>query len=253
MNKLFPFGVELKIEQEETFISRREELLELAHQHSLLLIRGLPTLSKARLLLWASNGDDDNLIHWDSGPVMEMKVQKDSPNYLFSTEKVPFHWDGAFHQEARFLLFNCIDAPIENAGGETLFINTERVLDKVSVKTKETWQDLKIRYTTEKLAHYGGDITVPLMRKHAYKDKLVMRYGEDVNSDKNPVVVEILNHCEQDKLKLNISHHLYQSDVCYSHSWQAGDLLIADNLSLLHGRNAFDTHTARHLRRIQMR
>jgi alpha-ketoglutarate-dependent taurine dioxygenase len=39
---------------------------------------------------------------------------------------------------------------------------------------------------------------------------------------------------------------------CAEHAWRAGDVLIADNHALLHGRKAFIDATRRHLRRVNI-
>jgi alpha-ketoglutarate-dependent taurine dioxygenase len=39
---------------------------------------------------------------------------------------------------------------------------------------------------------------------------------------------------------------------CAEHAWHAGDVLIADNHALLHGRKAFVDATRRHIRRVNI-
>jgi alpha-ketoglutarate-dependent taurine dioxygenase len=45
---------------------------------------------------------------------------------------------------------------------------------------------------------------------------------------------------------------LYDPRHCYVHSWQAGDLAVADNYTLLHGREPYATKCGRHLRRVHV-
>jgi alpha-ketoglutarate-dependent taurine dioxygenase len=52
--------------------------------------------------------------------------------------------------------------------------------------------------------------------------------------------------------KDEMAHLLYDSNHCYEHEWQQGDVLMCDNHSLVHGRHAFRKNTPRHLRRIQL-
>jgi alpha-ketoglutarate-dependent taurine dioxygenase len=70
----------------------------------------------------------------------------------------------------------------------------------------------------------------------------------------NPVSVAIANKDSLDSSTIlkELSAYLRQSAFIYEHQWQDGDYLIADNFSLLHGRNAFQKNSKRHLRRIQI-
>jgi alpha-ketoglutarate-dependent taurine dioxygenase len=45
---------------------------------------------------------------------------------------------------------------------------------------------------------------------------------------------------------------LNDESVCYRHQWLEGDVVIADNHVLLHGRRAFDKNAARRIRRINI-
>ena len=38
----------------------------------------------------------------------------------------------------------------------------------------------------------------------------------------------------------------------YAHDWRTGDLVVADNYTLLHGREAFTTRSPRHLQRVHV-
>ncbi|WP_046880103.1 TauD/TfdA family dioxygenase, partial [Pseudomonas aeruginosa] len=45
---------------------------------------------------------------------------------------------------------------------------------------------------------------------------------------------------------------LYHPQAHYAHRWRSDDLVIADNLTLLHGREAFAHRAPRHLRRVHI-
>jgi hypothetical protein len=45
---------------------------------------------------------------------------------------------------------------------------------------------------------------------------------------------------------------LYDAQHCYAHAWQAGDLVVADNYTLLHGREPYARKCGRHLRRVHV-
>ena len=187
----------------------------------------------------------------DFGQVMELKESQDPKNYLFSREAVPFHWDGAFHEVPSILLFNCIQAM--GKGGETIFTNTESIWDSWSEEKRNQLARIKVQYTTEKKAHYGGTISQDLLAKHPKTGASVLRFGEEVKTKLNPVNRRASNPKDEVFLQ-DLDRMLYDQKFCYQHRWQEGDILLADNHSLLHGRRPFQAEVkARHIRRIQIR
>ncbi len=252
-NNLFkPYLLESSLRQDLTD-ENFKQILTLVRRHHLVIFRGFPALSRDDLLQFCKK--NAGLVSWEFGEVMEMKVSKHAENYLFTEGDVPLHWDGAFHQEPRFLLFHCIDAPKPNTGGETLFVNTNMVWKSATASQRAFWSDLQLQFSTEKKAHYGGQITAKLVQKHPDTRQTILRFAEPVGEDYlNPVDVQVVGkHALESKTILTeMSQNMRQPHCCYVHQWQQGDYLIADNFSLLHGRNAFTKHTPRHLRRIQI-
>jgi len=245
---LQPFGLELK-----TRIPQ-DLLMDLVGLHKLVVIKGLDDLNRIDFLEFARGFQGFNLLEWSFGPVMEMKEDPSIPNYLFSREHVPFHWDGAFFQVPDFLLFHCVDSPTSDGGGETLFANTEMILRDASAEEVCEWGKVELQFTTEKRAHYGGVIRTPLLDVHPLTRAPIVRFAERVSTQLNPVSLEVFGVDAQraSALEARMTNALYSDKYCYSHQWERGDFIIADNHSLLHGRNAFDFEVPRHLRRIQL-
>ncbi len=188
------------------------------------------------------------VLSWDFGQVMEMKYNEDSVNYLFSSERVPLHWDGAFHRVPQFLIFYCVESSI-NSGGETLFTNTQKIYDSLTSEEKEECSQVSFEYTTEKMAHYGGVIIEPLLQMHPQKLTPILRIAEEVQTDKNPVrrVQVAGNH----KICSEIEKRLNEESFCHSHKWAKGDLVIVDNFTFLHGRNPLGENLSRSFNRVQ--
>ncbi|TAL59549.1 MAG: TauD/TfdA family dioxygenase [Legionella sp.] len=228
-------------------------LLDKVREHKLLVLRGFHALTRDELLDYCQQ--QAKLLHWDFGPVMEMQVATQPKNYLFTEGDVPLHWDGAFHQEPQFLLFHCIQAPLANSGGETLFVNTEKMWQDASAKQQKEWGEYTLNFVTEKLAHYGGNIQRPLVSQHPQSQHPILRFAEPVGENYlNPVNVQVRDRCLNQSAQIlkKLSQIARQPAYRYEHVWQKGDFLLADNFSLLHGRNAFKRHSPRHLRRIQI-
>jgi alpha-ketoglutarate-dependent taurine dioxygenase len=250
--KMDPFGALI---QAKTLPSMKK-ILGLLSQEKLVLIRGLAPLTKENFLAFCRGADRqrDALLHWDFGPVMELRVEKNAKNYLFSHEPVPFHWDGAFHRVPSTLIFNCITAPGPATGGETLFCDTEKVLQKTHEETKADWDRIRLTYRTQKVAHYGGEFTTPLVVDHPRRSGKVLRFAEEVKTELNPVSLEVsgVDSENANKTVSFLSQRIYQEDVCLEHRWHEGDLLLVDNHAILHARRSFIQETPRHIRRIQL-
>jgi len=50
----------------------------------------------------------------------------------------------------------------------------------------------------------------------------------------------------------DMHERLHADANCYRHEWQAGDVVIADNHALLHGRTAFAQNAERSIRRVNI-
>lgn len=207
------------------------------------LERGLE-LSTDELISRASSLGE--LLHWDFGPVMTMRFDPGAQNYLFSDEAVPFHWDGAFYKEPRFLLFYCLESL--GSGGETIFSDTTALWETLTEEEKAICRGVTLTYKTEKKAHYGGEITVPLVQTHPVTGGTILRLAERVETEKNPVTLKI--HGTSEDFFLSLVKRLHQG--AHAHRWEKGDLLLIDNFRFLHGRRPLGENKRRSFQRIQI-
>ena len=152
-----------------------------------------------------------------------------------------------------YIFFSCEEAPAQGDGGETLFCDTIRLLQEVPAERHRLWNDISITYSTEKMAHYGGSFTSPLLAKHPTTGIEVLRYAEPVD-DLNPVHLEIagLPAREHPAFVADMHQRLNAPQFCSAHVWKSGDFVIADNHALLHGRRAFLHADKRHIRRVNI-
>lgn len=207
-------------------------------------------LEKAMSLSSKVGAVQDKLLFWEFGPLMNMSYDHSANNYLFSDEKVPFHWDGAFYKEPRLLLFYCTES--EGQGGETLFTNTENIWEALTKAEKNLCSKVLLTYKTKKMAHYGGEITVPLVQKHPLTGKAILRMAERVETDLNPVELAISGVSDVKGFYDEMVAKLYDEKFIYSHEWSAGDLVIVDNFTYLHGRKELGLNRKRAFKRIQI-
>ena len=252
---LAPFGLLIRATRPTPLTALAPAVLEaLARQHRIVVLRGFAETPREDFLAYCRAIPGGGLLEWDFGPVMEMHERPDAKNYLFSREAVPFHWDGAFHKVPSYLMFCCVEAPLENAGGETLFCDTSRVFAEATPAEKERMQNAELTFETAKLAHYGGKITGKLVQPHPKTGEPVLRFAEPVTTELNPVTLTISGVPEHERAPLlaRLTERVYAPENCYRHAWAPADILIADNHALIHGRRAFERDCPRHLRRIQV-
>jgi len=222
------------------------------NQYRILVFRGYRTMPEQDLALYAQRLGKP--LQWQFGAINHLKVKPDAENYIFTDHEVPMHWDGAFAGKIPYIiLFQCIVAPAPEDGGGTTFADTERILKDASAEQLERWRKISITYTTEKKVHYGGQITQQLVARHPVEDKQVMRYAEPVD-DLNPVALKISGlHGQADEAFIaGMKALLYDPRYLYTHRWETGDIVLADNHTLLHGREAFKKANERYIQRVNI-
>jgi alpha-ketoglutarate-dependent taurine dioxygenase len=188
------------------------------------------------------------LLTWNFGVVMKMNYDENATNYLFSAGRVPLHWDGPFHVEPSYILFYC-DAS-DGDGGETILVDTRALMRELDSTQRERWGKVKITYRTEKRAHYGGSFSSAIVREHPRLPQMVLRFCEVVDSELNPLEIEIEGG--YDWLYEEIVAETYNPRYVYRHSWNSGDLLLVDNHTYLHGREPLGSNTIRSFRRVHI-
>ena len=223
---------------------------------SVVVLRGFSPLSNDEMIAYAQAWGE--ILTWDFGAVLDLRVHETPQNYLFTHGNVPFHWDGAFARAVpSFQLFQCRKAPPAGAGGETLFMHTTRVWQRATPEQRSAWGEVEITYSTQKVAHYGGKVTARLLARHPHTSATTLRFAEELNDESvklNPLFLDIrgVPEDERERFLADLRRALYDPHVCYAHAWRDGDLLLADNHALLHGRNPFRVDAPRHLQRIHI-
>lgn len=252
--ELEPFGLEVTA----TSASASTEHIETAllknwiAKHRYVLLRGFAALSTEAMTRLADTLGKS--LEWEFGAINELVAKPDAKNYIYTTGAVPFHWDGAFVGKIpHYILFSCEVAPPENSGGETIFCDGAKLLQEATAKQRVLWAATSVTYSTEKVVHYGGSFTSPMIARHPVSGEETLRFAEPVR-DLNPVSLEIpgMSPQERDALIAEMTTLLRKPQYCVAHAWRAGDVLVADNHALLHGRNAFVHSGLRHIRRINI-
>lgn len=250
---LRPFGMLVQLE-EGTALGDLDPALLLAwvDEHRVVLLRGVRRASKPELVAAARRLGP--LQPWSFGAVHEVTPKADPNNYLYTQRAVPLHWDGAFAGRApRLLLFQCLETPPPGAGGETVFVDTTRVVARADAATRDVWRSLVFAYETDRVAHYGGRFEARALDVHPRTHEPVLRFAEPVD-DLNPVRVRGigLDPLASAGAITALRASLQDEAATLVHAWEPGDVLLADNHALLHGRRPFVLGGGRLLQRVNV-
>jgi len=256
---LKPFGVVVEPANEKMKVQDLdvEILRELFRKHQLVLLRGFETFQ---------NADDfsnycevwGEVSLWPFGKVLELIEQDNPEDHIFDHNYVPLHWDGMYRpQVPEYQIFHCVKAPLPGQGGATTFSNTVLALESAPSEEKEFWNKVTGSYQ-RKMEFYNSKTLSPIITKHPFRDFSVIRYNEPPSEAKgdfvNPPNLEFngIDHAELDAFHRSLEKALYSPDNFYAHEWQTGDIVIADNFSLLHGREGFVSKSPRHIQRVHV-
>lgn len=260
LTPLIPFGLQIESDHASAPLASLDvaELREQVLQHRVLVLRGFAPLDRSAFEEYAHNWGE--ILMWKFGAILDVVVDPNAQNYLFTHGSVPHHWDGAFAETVPFLqLFQCLAAPggaeSSDDGGETVFCDTTRVWNEAPIELQESWKGTTVSYRTEKVAHYGGDIRADLVSHHPLTGETTLRFAEPPDAETaplNPLSLQV-EGSTLEALMQELQPRLYADDYCYVHPWQAGDYVIADNHALLHARKAFRPTASRHLQRIHIK
>lgn len=257
-----PFGVMVRPLEDDTNVGQLPlpTIRDLAREHHLVVLRGFRTFtgdpagSVAFADYCATWGE---ISVWPFGKVLELIEQKNPTDHIFDHNYVPLHWDGMYRKQVpEFQIFHCASAPEISEGGRTTFSNTAQLLARTAGPERAAWEQVTGSYR-RKTEHYDSHTVAPLVSKHPVRDFSVIRYNEPPRSNDESFInhpglafTGVENGTEAFHRALGLA--LYDPENFYAHAWQTGDILISDNYTLLHGREAFKSGAARHLRRVHV-
>ncbi|RZL46795.1 MAG: hypothetical protein EOP00_13880, partial [Pedobacter sp.] len=254
LEPLQPFGVIIRNQNTEGTIAQfsTEQILDWVNTFKIVVFKGYQTFTKQDLAMYGQKLGEP--LQWAFGAINDLKVKPDTENYIFTDHAVPMHWDGAFVGKIPYvILFQCIIAPKKEDMGGTTFADTQKILENAPKEKFEAWSKVVITYKTKKVVHFGGEITQKFIDKHKVTGKEIIRYAEPVD-DLNPVSLDfkgLISKTPEEFIK-ETREYLYHPDNLYTHRWEAGDIVLADNHTLLHGREAFQNPNERYIQRINI-
>ncbi|MFH8368370.1 TauD/TfdA dioxygenase family protein [Streptomyces sp. NPDC018031] len=258
VSALEPFGVRVDAARPGADLGELPvpDLRELVRDHHLLLLRGFAGITGPEDLTGYSEGWGA-IGMWPFGAVLELVEHADPGDHIFDHGYVPLHWDGMYRpQVPEFQVFHCVSEPGAGHGGRTVFTQTGAVLRHADRATRELWERATGEYR-RKMEFYDSEAVSPVVTAHPDRGFPVIRYNEPVPADADFVNHPDLRFTGLPEDRTEEFHHtltsaLYDPRHLYAHSWRTGDLVVADNYTLLHGREAFTSGCRRHLRRVHV-
>lgn len=195
---------------------------------------------------------------WPFGKVLELIEQENPEDHIFDHRYVPLHWDGMYRpQVPEYQIFHCVKAPAPGQGGRTTFSNTRLALEHAAPEIRALWSRVTGDYR-RKMEFYDSRTVSPVVTRHPFGGHEVIRYNEPPS----PAQGAFINPPDQrftgataDELQVfhrSLQDALYSPAAFYAHEWQAGDVVLADNFTLLHGREGFVSRSPRHIRRVHV-
>ncbi len=235
-----------------------DHLRELVRREHLIVLRGFHTFQDAESFAnycerWG------RISIWPFGKVLELIEQENPEDHIFDNNYVPLHWDGMYRPEIpEFQMFHCVRAPLAQHGGRTTFSNTVIALREASAHDRSLWHKVTGHYQ-RKMEFYDSKTVSPVIASHPDRGFSVIRYNEPPSEKNghrfvNPPVLSFsgIEVDELEEFHSSLRNALYAPASFYAHEWRVGDVVIADNYTLLHGREAFVTRSPRHLRRVHV-
>ncbi len=234
------------------------ELKDLVRQHALVIIRGFVNQFQNRSLLINFAGKWGEIMMWPFGEILDIKYDPQTNDHIFDNSYVPLHWDGMYKPAIPELqIFYCLSSPNENSQGGTTFTHTTKLLNTINEELVNQWEKINVTYSIKQVVHYGGKVTSPLITTHPDLGTRILRYNEPVRSDgtflnQHQLQYHNIEPEKQAGFEKNLLELLYDKRFYYAHQWQQNDIVIADNFSLLHGRESFTRQSGRHIQRIHI-
>jgi len=158
---------------------------------------------------------------------------RDRGNYFW-------HSDKSYHDVPSLLtMLHAVELP--PAGGETQFANTALAYDALDAASKARIQGLRAVHSWEASRIQSGStpatpaqmaerppVSHPLVREHPGTGRLALYLGNHAGH------IEGWDIAEGQALLRGLLAHATAAQFVYSHSWQAGDLVLWDNRCLVH-------------------
>ncbi|MEU3355939.1 TauD/TfdA family dioxygenase [Streptomyces sp. NPDC037389] len=169
--------------------------------------------------------------------------------------RVPLHWDGMFDPCApEFQILDCVSAFEGGHAGRALYCDTVRLLADAGPGPAGPWRAVTVTYRVPR----GPRAVRPLVVPHPRHGAPTLRHHEPPREDDRDLLdrpshqFDGIDATAVPALLDGLRTALYDPRYLYAHAWRTGDVVVADNHALLHGREAPADGTHRRLRQVRV-
>ena len=229
----------------------RDEVTRLFFDHHLILIRGqvLSIQQQMDFVRWfgeirvPSREIHPHLVGTDLSYTYISNAREDGTGGG-NAELVP-HQDYSFADPVGGIALYALEVPA--SGGETGFIDTRRALERLHPHQRQRIQDLEaVHFERFARGETPNRVRHPVVLRHPVTGRQSLFV--------DPLFTESLVGLAPEvgtSLLRELWAALEDPALAHWHRWEIGDLIVWDNLVLMHARNVFDADERRTLRRCQ--
>ncbi|KAI0855118.1 Pyoverdine/dityrosine biosynthesis protein-domain-containing protein [Xylaria cubensis] len=248
-----------------------DKVRHLSNNFSPVVLRGFSeTLDED---VWVKKGHElGKILNWAlTGTIFKVVNTRDDSkmaNNVASNESLPMHFDGIFKFEDRedqvtgevkkvlsppgYQYFTCL-ATAPKGDGYTLFCNSRLFFRFLPA----SWTLERLEPVTWEMTNDGFWSNVhkslSLIVRHPVTNAPCLRWHSPWNGEKTKYSTYkiVIENDEQSLVQL-IENLTYDFRVCLRFSWEKGDLLVNDNVSMLHTRTSYTSNCDREMWRIHL-
>lgn len=197
-------------------------------------------------------------VEYRYGTKLIQEQRPETDNSQFRTGAIPMHIDGVFNANGvRYVGLECLEAPQE--GGETLVASSSAFFATAPHELVATLRDIEIEYRSNVSGFYidrpeGNPVIAPIQVDPVTGGN-ALHVGVDYPEDSTRnFQASVVGYSRPQSLALfeRLDAVFRLPEITYSHRWEVGQILIMDNLRVLHGRAAYPVDSARKMLRISV-
>ncbi|KAJ8133279.1 hypothetical protein O1611_g341 [Lasiodiplodia mahajangana] len=248
-----------------------QKVRHLSNNFSPVVLRGFSGTTDEDI--WVEKGHElGKILSWAlTGTIFKVVNSRDDSkmaNNVTSNEPLPMHFDGVFkftdHEDPvtgevkkaldppGYQYFTCL-ATAPKGDGYTLFCSSRLVFRYLPV----SWPVERLEPVTWEMTNDGFWSNVhkglPLVVRHSVTGAPCLRWHSPWDSDKTKYSsYKIVVENEEQSLVQLIERSTYDFRACLRFSWQVGDLLVSDNVAMLHTRTSYTSECDREMWRIHL-
>lgn len=163
-------------------------------------------------------------------------IRKDGTLITGHKGAIEWHTDSAYYAKPLNKTWNILYGEIiPKKGGETAFAYCQLAYQKLSIQQKNFLRNKKIVVDAKKIPNFYVNENFPVAEHDIiFKHPLSFKKSLYVSGPTNVITIKDQNEKDSQEIMQSLHEHILQKENLYIHSWRKGDLLIWDNLMMLH-------------------